>query len=193
MIITPLIITTPIPAAAVRRRTPRPRPPPRRARQRRDGDERQHEAQIQADQESLEREIPDLGEKADERCEDGVDQGGGDDALDGALGADDAGEEVREVDAEEDEGDEGGEELDDADGGEEVGVEGVGGDGLGDGGEEGHHGGGGGGLVGGGGVEGWGLLRKTVEWLMNVMFYVDDRRRYRMVFLAVAMWTSTRL
>ncbi len=93
MIITPLIITTPIPAAAVRR-TPRPRPPPRRARQRRDGDERQHEAEIQADQNSLESEIPDLGEEADERREDGVDQGGGDDALDGALGADNAGDEM---------------------------------------------------------------------------------------------------
>lgn len=153
MIITPLIIITPIPAAAVRR-TPRSRPPARRARQRRDGDERQHEAQIQADQDGLEREIADLGEEADERREDGVGQGGGDDALDGALGADDAGEEVREVDAEEDEGDEGGEELDDADGGEEVGVEGVGGDGLGDGEEEGDHGCGGcgGGLVGGGGL-----------------------------------------
>ena len=94
MIITPLIITTPIPTPAAARSTPRPCHPPRRPRQRRDGDERQHEAEIQADQNSLESEIPDLGEEADERREDGVDQGGGDDALDGALGADNAGDEM---------------------------------------------------------------------------------------------------
>ena len=58
----------------------------------------------------------------------------------GALGADDGGKELGDVNTEKDEGDQGGEELDYADGGEQVGVERVGGYGFRDRGDDAEHG-----------------------------------------------------
>lgn len=128
---------------------------PGRTRQHSNSNKANHKTRIQAKKDRFHSQVPYFHSESDDGRDDGVDQSGGDDALDGALGADDGCEEMRDVDAEHGEGDQGGEELDYADGLQESRVVGVVGDGFWDRRKDVDHG------------EGYGEVQALTAWILE--------------------------